>query len=128
MAIARRMHSSERGRAAFDQGYRGRRPGRPARHPRTAVGRSAAEARQAIRRNDGGVSIRIPASHNGLVGLKPTRARTSQGPLIGDALSGLTEELVVAHSVRDVAAILEAVHGPAPGDPYFAPAPLRPFT
>ena len=78
--------------------------------------------------NDGGGSIRIPASHNGLVGLKPTRARTSQGPLIGDALSGLTEELVVAHSVRDVAAILEAVHGPAPGDPYFAPAPLRPFT
>ena len=78
--------------------------------------------------NDGGGSIRIPASNCGLVGLKPTRARTSQGPLIGDALSGLTEELVVSRSVRDTAAILEAVHGPAPGDPYFAPAPLRPYT
>jgi amidase len=78
--------------------------------------------------NDGGGSIRIPASHNGLVGLKPTRARTTQGPLIGDALSGLTEELVVARSVRDVAAILEAVHGGVPGDPYFAPPPLRPYT
>ncbi len=78
--------------------------------------------------NDGGGSIRIPASHNGLVGLKPTRQRTSQGPLLGDAVSGLTEELVVARSVRDVAAVLEAVHGPAPGDPYFAPPPLRPYT
>ena len=76
--------------------------------------------------NDGGGSIRIPASHNGLVGLKPTRARTSQGPLIGDALSGLTEELVVAHSVRDVAAILEAVHGPAPGRPLLRPGAASP--
>ncbi len=64
--------------------------------------------------NDGGGSIRIPASHNGLVGLKPTRQRTSQGPLIGDALSGLTEELVVSRSVRDTAAVLEAVHGAVP--------------
>ncbi len=78
--------------------------------------------------NDGGGSIRIPASHNGLVGLKPTRQRTTQGPLIGDALSGLTEELVVARSVRDVAAVLEEVHGAVPGDPYFAPAPERPYT
>jgi amidase len=78
--------------------------------------------------NDGGGSIRIPASHNGLVGLKPTRQRTTQGPLIGDALSGLTEELVVSHTVRDTAAILEAVHGGVPGDPYFAPPPERPYT
>ena len=78
--------------------------------------------------NDGGGSIRIPASHNGLVGLKPTRQRTSQGPLVGDSLSGLTEELVVSRSVRDTAAILEAVHGAVPGDPYFAPPPERPYT
>ena len=78
--------------------------------------------------NDGGGSIRIPASHNGLVGLKPTRQRTTQGPLVGDSLSGLTEELVVSRSVRDTAAILEAVHGGVPGDPYFAPPPLRPYT
>ncbi|HZA58781.1 MAG TPA: amidase [Solirubrobacterales bacterium] len=70
----------------------------------------------------------IPASHNGLVGLKPTRQRTTQGPRIGNALSGLTEELVVARSVRDVAAVLEEVQGAVPGDPYFAPAPERPYT
>jgi amidase len=78
--------------------------------------------------NDGGGSIRIPASECGLVGLKPTRQRISEGPLIGDNMSGLTVELVVSKSVRDTAAILEAVHGPAPGDPYHAPPPSRPYT
>jgi amidase len=77
--------------------------------------------------NDGGGSIRIPASHCGLVGLKPSRQRTSEGPLIGDNISGLTAELVLARSVRDVAAVLDAVHGPAPGDPYVAPPPARPY-
>ena len=78
--------------------------------------------------NDGGGSIRIPASCCGLVGLKPSRGRTSLGPLVGDTMSGLTVELAVARSVRDVAAVLEATHGPGPGDPYVAPAPLRPYT
>ncbi len=77
--------------------------------------------------NDGGGSIRIPASNNGLVGLKPTRQRISEGPLVGDNLSGLTCELVVSRSVRDTARILDAVEGPAPGDPYVAPEPLRPY-
>ena len=77
--------------------------------------------------NDGGGSIRIPASNNGLVGLKPTRQRISEGPLVGDNLSGLTCELVVSRSVRDTARILDTVEGPAPGDPYVAPAPLRPY-
>jgi len=78
--------------------------------------------------NDGGGSIRIPASNNGLVGLKPTRQRISEGPLIGDVMSGVTVELCVSRSVRDTARLLEAVHGAAPGDPYVAPAPLRAFT
>jgi amidase len=77
--------------------------------------------------NDGGGSIRIPASCCGLVGLKPSRGRTSLGPLIGDTMSGLTVELVLSRSVRDVATALEATHGPAPGDPYVAPAPARPY-
>jgi amidase len=78
--------------------------------------------------NDGGGSIRIPAANCGLVGLKPSRQRTSEGPLAGDFMSGLTAELCVSRSVRDTATLLEAVHGPAPGDPYVAPPPLRPYT
>jgi len=77
--------------------------------------------------NDGGGSIRVPASACGLVGLKPTRQRISEGPLIGDVMSGLTAELVVSRSVRDTASILDAVQGPAPGDPYVAPPPKRPY-
>jgi amidase len=77
--------------------------------------------------NDGGGSIRIPASACGLVGLKPTRQRISEGPLIGDVMSGLSAELVVSRSVRDTAAVLDAVHGHAPGDPYVAPPPERPY-
>jgi len=77
---------------------------------------------------DGGGSIRIPASCNGLVGLKATRARVSMAPL-GDFAGGLATELVVSHSVRDTAAVLEwASEGAPPGEPYFAPAKARPYT
>ena len=77
--------------------------------------------------NDGGGSIRLPASANGLVGLKPTRGRVTMGPVIGDSLGGMTADLCVSRTVRDTAAFLDAVHGPGPGDPYWPEPPVRPY-
>jgi amidase len=77
--------------------------------------------------NDMGGSIRAPASECGLVGLKPTRGRTSLGPDFGEFWGPLTHEGVVTRSVRDTAAVLDAIAGPMPGDPYSAPPPARPF-
>src|SRR5690606_34873611 len=77
--------------------------------------------------NDMGGSIRIPAAHCGLVGLKPTRARSTLGPAFGEYWGPLTHEHVVTRSVRDSAAVLDCVAGPAPGDPYTAPPLARPL-
>jgi amidase len=77
--------------------------------------------------NDGGGSIRIPASCCGLVGLKPSRARNPLGPMLGDIMSGLICEGVVSRTVRDTAAMLDCTAGPEPGDPYMVAPPARPF-
>ena len=77
--------------------------------------------------NDGGGSIRIPASCCGLFGLKPSRARVPLGPLLGDMMGGLVIEHAVSRSVRDSAALLDATAGPELGDPYYAPPQERPY-
>ena len=69
--------------------------------------------------NDGGGSIRIPASFSGLVGLKPSRGRVGAPT----QLSRYTAQLAVTRSVRDAAGILDALHGDVPGQLLVAPPP-----
>lgn len=76
---------------------------------------------------DGGGSIRIPAAYCGLFGLKPSRGRISSGPLAGELWDGAVADHVLTRSVRDSAAMLDCLAGPAVGDPFIIPAPARPF-
>jgi amidase len=77
--------------------------------------------------NDMGGAIRFPASRCGIVGPKPTRARTTLGPSFGEYWGPLTHVFVLTRTMRDTALVLDAVAGPGPGDPYTAPPPLRSF-
>jgi amidase len=74
--------------------------------------------------NDGGGSIRIPASCCGLVGLKVSRGRV---PTLIESWEGASVEGVLTHNVADTAALLDLISGPDPLSWYNAPAPTRPF-
>lgn len=70
--------------------------------------------------SDGGGSIRIPSSVCGLFGIKPTRGRVSQGPIIPD-LFGLSANGPIARTVLDAATLLDVMSGSKPGDLFLAP-------
>jgi len=76
---------------------------------------------------DGGGSIRIPASCCGLFGLKPSRGVTPTGPDVGDIWRGFAQEHVLTRSVRDSAAMLDAIAGPDAGAPYWTSPPKQPY-
>ncbi len=78
--------------------------------------------------NDGGGSIRIPASCNGLVGLKPSRDRIPSGPYASDPLLGHAIDFAVTRSVRDSATLLDSVAGPDTGAPHLIQPPNRHFS
>jgi amidase len=77
--------------------------------------------------NDGGGSIRIPASCCGLVGLKPTRGRVSWAPEWTEGAIGLPTDGVLTRTVLDTAVALDLIAGYEPGDSYLVPEPSAPF-
>ncbi|MEE6287222.1 amidase [Georgenia sp. MJ173] len=109
-------------------------PARSPWDPRRSAGGSSGGAAAAVAAgivpvahgNDGGGSIRIPASACGLVGLKPSRGRISKGPYGVDGAGGSTDG-VVSRTVRDTAAFLDVLSRPWPGDHYLLPRPRTTF-
>lgn len=69
--------------------------------------------------HDGGGSTRIPASLNGMVGIKPSRGLISEGPYSGESWGGLATNGVIARTVADCAAGLDVSACHDPGDPYW---------
>jgi amidase len=77
--------------------------------------------------NDGGGSIRIPASYCGLFGLRPSRGRVPAGPAVSEVWEGASSDHVLTRSVRDSALALDVLSGPYQGDPFTIAPPERRF-
>ena len=132
LVIAGRTNSPEMGSLPTTQPLAWgptRNPWAPDRTPGGSSGGAAAAVAAGMvpfaNASDGGGSIRIPASCCGLVGLKPSQGRITVGPTRAEV--GLGVELCVSHTVRDSAALLDAVLGPGVGDTVMAAAPSRPY-
>ncbi len=108
-----------------------RNPWSPTHSPGGSSGGSAAAVSAGLvpvaHGNDGGGSIRIPASACGLFGLKPSRGRVTTYPVPGTLASPLSANHVLTRSVRDSALLLDLSCAPLPGDALAAPTPIRSF-
>ncbi|MGG7566844.1 amidase [Rhodovulum sp. DZ06] len=97
--------------------------------PRRSAGGSSGGAAAAVaagmaplaQASDGAGSIRVPAAHCGVFGLKPSRMRLPLGPGPAEGMGGMATMGVISRSVRDAAAFLDAAAGPDAGDPYACP-------
>ncbi|EUB99374.1 6-aminohexanoate-cyclic-dimer hydrolase [Rhizobium sp. CF080] len=71
--------------------------------------------------SDGAGSIRVPAAHCGVFGMKPSRLRNPSGPAIAEGIGGMATLHAISRSVRDSAALLDVTHGADVGDPWGSP-------
>ncbi|MCA0921274.1 amidase [Pseudooceanicola nanhaiensis] len=77
--------------------------------------------------SDGAGSTRVPSAHCGVFGFKPSRIRNPVGPATAEGIAGMSTPHAISRTVRDNARLLDVSSGPDVGDPYAAPAPLRPY-